>query len=58
MYSFRKAMNSDKDILLEWTNNPLTLEMSLDDRIVTSKEHSIWFARSLEKRGSESQYIS
>ena len=58
MYSFRKAMNSDKDILLEWTNNPLTREMSLDDRIVTSKEHSIWFARSLKKRGSESQYIS
>tara|TARA_B100000212_G_scaffold209241_1_gene157970 strand:+ start:8205 stop:8645 length:441 start_codon:yes stop_codon:yes gene_type:complete len=53
MYSFRKAMNSDKDILLEWTNNPLTREMSLDDKIVSSKEHSIWFARSLKKRGSE-----
>ena len=53
MYHFRKANSADKDILLEWINEPLTRQMSLNDNFITQEEHNIWFANSLEKGNTE-----
>lgn len=53
MYSFRKALNSDEAILLEWINDSLTREMSLDGNKVSSEEHKVWFKRSLAKKGPD-----
>lgn len=53
MYSFRQAINSDEDILLEWVNNSLTRDMSINSKKISSKEHKDWFSKSLTKRGSD-----
>ncbi len=45
MYSFRKALNSDEAILLEWINDSLTREMSLDGNKVSSEEHKVCLFR-------------
>jgi hypothetical protein len=44
MYIFRKALLSDKDLLLGWINDPLSRKMSINKKKITSEEHTLWFS--------------
>lgn len=45
---FRPAVESDRDILLEWANEAETRKQSFQDRRITPEEHNQWFQRVLE----------
>ena len=53
MYLFRKANNSDESILLDWINDPLSREMSLNSELITPEVHKIWFHRALHSKKIE-----
>ena len=41
--NIRRADISDKDILLEWRNNPKIREQSFNPKIISREEHEKWF---------------
>ena len=46
----RFVKSEDSGSILNWRNDKLTREMSLDDRVTTFEEHSNWFNESLENK--------
>lgn len=48
MYKFRKANQTDREILLEWANDSLSRKMSLNSDLISIEEHNKWFSKSLK----------
>lgn len=47
MVNLREASLSDKDIILEWRNDSVSLANSLNDQPVSTSTHNIWFEKTL-----------
>jgi len=39
----RKAVETDSDLLLEWRNDPITRQASINHQVVSLEEHQKWF---------------
>ena len=47
MLEIRKICEDDKDILLEWRNNPEVYRFALNPAPVSKENHDIWFMKAL-----------
>lgn len=54
--TFRVVRREDKDLLLQWRNDPLTWRYFLDARPVDPHEHARWFEKVLAGNGVR-QYV-
>ena len=49
LLKFRKIYEKDKEDILSWRNHPVSRKNSFNNKLISSKEHSKWFAKIKKK---------